>query len=147
MAHRLKCRLLLLTLLLLGLSTVGSWAAPPAQAYLARQFLLAVLRGRYAEAYRLLDPAVQAALSPRQFRQAAAPLYQRGQQAGPGGIELYRLGLRIGENDDVRWFYAFTFRRDSVAPAPVQLDVTFRDSTATGVLEFRLVPGKVRPVR
>ncbi|RTQ53177.1 hypothetical protein EJV47_00090 [Hymenobacter gummosus] len=133
----------LLPLLLLGLLWLPASAGPPAQAFLARQFLLAVLQGRFGVAYELLAPETRQQLSRQQFRQAAAPLYQRGQQAGPS-IELYRLGLRLGENDDARWFYAFTFRSDSAAAAPAQLDVTFRDSAATQVLEFRLVPGKVK---
>jgi hypothetical protein len=133
----------LFALLLIGLLGLPAAAAPPAQAFLARQFLLAVLQGRFAAAYQLLAPEARQQLSRQQFRQAAQPLYQRGQQAG-ADIELYRLGLRLGENDDTRWFYAFTFRRDSAAAAPPQLDVTFRDSAATQVLEFRLVPGKVK---
>ncbi|GAB2950643.1 hypothetical protein GCM10027048_14870 [Hymenobacter coalescens] len=122
---------------------LAAQATPPAQAYIARQFLLAVLQGRFASAYQLLAPEARAGVSPAQFEQVAQPLYQRGQRAG-AAIELYRLGLRLGENDDNRWFYAFTFKSDSAATAPVQLDVTFRDSTATRVLEFRVVPGKVR---
>lgn len=118
-------------------------AGPPQQAYRARQFLLAVLAGQYERAYQLLAPETRQRLTPPQFAAAAAPLYQRGQQAGPA-IELYRLGLRLGEADDAQWFYAFTFRSDSAAAAPVQLDVTFRDSAATQVLDFGLLPGRVR---
>ncbi|OON68045.1 hypothetical protein [Hymenobacter sp. CRA2] len=131
--------------LLAGLWLLGTaaWATPPKQGFIARSFLLAILQGRYAQAYALLAPEVQTVTTPRQFRAAAQPIYQQGQQAGVG-IELYRLGLRLGENEDSRWFYAFTFKSDSAKAAPVQLDVTFRDSAATKVLEFRLVPGKVR---
>lgn len=136
-----RCLALLLSLLLCLPAAAG--AGPTPQAYLARQFLLALLRGEYAAAYALLAPETQAAMSRQQFRQAAAPLYEQGRQAG-AAIELYRLGLRLGENDDTRWFYAFTFRSDSAATAPTQLDVTFRDSVTARVLEFRLVPGKGR---
>lgn len=126
------------------LLTLGStaWAAPP-QAFLARQFLLAVLQGHFDQAYQQLAPETRQRLNRQQFRQAAAPLYERGKQAGPR-IELYRLGLRLGEDDDAQWFYAFTFKSDSANAAPPQLDVTFRDSAATQVLEFHLLPGKVK---
>ncbi|AYA38474.1 hypothetical protein D3Y59_16305 [Hymenobacter oligotrophus] len=106
---------------------------------IARQFLLAVLGGKYDDAYRMLAPEVKVSVSPVRFRAAAEPIYRQGQQRG-AGIDLYRLGLRIGENDQVRWFYAFTFKSDSLVKAPQQLDVSFRDSAATGVLEFRMVP-------
>ena len=130
---------------LLTLSS-AAWAGPPAQAYLARQFLLALLHGHFDQAYKQLAPETRQRLSRQQFRQAAAPLYERGKQAGPA-IELYRLGLRLGEGDDAQWFYAFTFKRDSATTAPPQLDVTFGDSAATQVLEFRLVPGKARQIQ
>lgn len=132
---------LLGVLLLLSSATL---AGPPAQAYLARQFLLAVLQGHFDQAYQQLAPETRQRLNRQQFRRAAAPLYARGKQAGPQ-IELYRLGLRLGEGDDAQWFYAFTFKRDSANVAPPQLDVTFRDSAATQVLEFRLVPGRPKP--
>ncbi|UYZ58928.1 hypothetical protein [Hymenobacter latericus] len=101
--------------------------------------MLAVLSGKYDEAYRLLAPEVQAGVSPARFRTAAEPIYRQGQQRG-ARIDLYRLGLRIGDDDQVRWFYAFSFKSDSLVKVPQQLDVTFRDSAATGVLEFRMVP-------
>ncbi|KUG06501.1 hypothetical protein ASU33_03860 [Solirubrum puertoriconensis] len=106
---------------------------------IARRFLFAVLSGEYDKAYQMLAPEVKAGVSPARFRVAAEPIYLQGQQRG-ARIDLYRLGLRIGENDQVRWFYAFTFKSDSLVKAPQQLDVSFRDSAATGVLEFRMVP-------
>jgi hypothetical protein len=49
--------------------------------------------------------------------------------------------LRIGEKNDVRNFYSFLFKSDTLAPRPqVQLDVTFRDSTSTRILSFGLIP-------
>ncbi|WP_345074179.1 hypothetical protein [Hymenobacter fastidiosus] len=121
--------------------------ARPSQVQLARQFLLAVLRGDYEHAYQLLAPEVSAAITPAHFRAAARPLYEKGQQFRPA-IDLYKLGLRIGEANDVRNFYSFMFKSDTLATRPqVQLDVTFRDSTATRILSFGLVPapqGKVK---
>ena len=51
------------------------------------------------------------------------------------------MGYRIGELNDVRSFYSFMFKSDTLAGKPeVQLDVTFRDSTATRILTFGLIP-------
>jgi hypothetical protein len=112
----------------------------PSQVQVARQFLLAVLRADYDHAYQLLAPEVSAAVSPARFREAARPLYDKGQQF-QSSIDLYKLGLRIGEANDVRNFYSFMFKSDTLAPRPqVQLDVTFRDSTATRILSFGLIP-------
>ncbi|RYU84349.1 hypothetical protein [Hymenobacter persicinus] len=121
--------------------------APPAvarvrlsQVQVARQFLLAVLRADYNHAYQLLAPEVSAAVTPARFRAAARPLYEKGQQFQPA-IDLYKLGMRIQENNDVRHFYSFMFKSDTLAAKPeVQLDVTFRDSTATRILSFGLIP-------
>ncbi|TGE19874.1 hypothetical protein [Hymenobacter elongatus] len=127
-------------LLLLLLPLAGPGAARPSQVQVARQFLLAVLRGEYTTAYQLLAPQVRATTTAKQFRRAAQPLYDQGQQRGTS-IDLYKLGYRMGENNDVRSFYSFTFKSDSLAAVPtVQLDVTFRDSTATRILSFGLIP-------
>jgi len=132
--------LLLALLLLLAPPAV----ARPSQVQVARQFLLAILRADYAQAYQLLAPEVSAAVSPARFRAAARPLYEKGQQFRPS-IDLYKLGLRIGEANDVRSFYSFMFKSDTLAPRPqVQLDVTFRDSTATRILSFGLIPAPQR---
>ncbi|WP_156126428.1 hypothetical protein [Hymenobacter sp. DG25B] len=115
-------------------------AAPPSQMQVARQFLLAVLRGDYATAYGLLAPEVTQAVSQKQFQAAAQSLYQAGQHYQPA-FELYKFGLRVGEGEDVRRFYAFTFKADTLAATPhVQLDVSFRDAAATRVLFFGLIP-------
>jgi hypothetical protein len=112
----------------------------PTQVQVARQFLLAILRGDYDQAYKQLAPEVSAAVTPARFRAAAQPLYAKGQGFKPS-IDLYKLGLRIGEANDVRYFCSFMFKSDTLAPRPqVQLDVTFRDSAATHVLSFGLVP-------
>ncbi|WP_303310265.1 hypothetical protein [Hymenobacter sp. BT730] len=127
--------------LMLG-STGAAVAGPPSQMQVARQFLLAVLRADYTAAYGLLAPEVTQAVSRTQFQAAARSLQQAGQQYQPA-FELYKFGLRLGEGDDVRRFYAFTFKADTLNAAPhVQLDVTFRDSAATRVLFFGLMPIK-----
>jgi hypothetical protein len=114
--------------------------ARPSQVQVARQFLLAVLRGEYAAAYQLLTPETQASLTARQFRAAVQPLRAQAQRHGQP-IDLYKLGYRIGELNDVRSFYSFMFKSDTLAARPqVQLDVTFRDSTATRILTFGLIP-------
>ncbi|WP_400193490.1 hypothetical protein [Hymenobacter sp. B81] len=132
------------TLLVLLLTAPAVAATPGAQVRVARQFLLAVLRADYAQAYALLAPEVRRAVPPARFELAARPLYQQGQQRGPT-IDLYRLGLRLSETDQSRLFYAFMFRSDTATSIPqVQLDVTFRDSAATQILEFRLLPAPVK---
>ncbi|MCB2407101.1 hypothetical protein [Hymenobacter lucidus] len=126
----------LLVVLLLAVPTV----ARPSQVQVARQFLLAVLRGEYKAAYALLAPELQASMTPRQFRAAAQPLIAQSRQRGRP-IDLYKLGYRIGEANDVRNFYSFMFKSDTLARLPqVQLDVVFRDSTATHILSFGLIP-------
>jgi hypothetical protein len=133
--------------LLLLLWLPASAARRPSQIQVARQFLLAVLRADYPAAYQLLAPEVSAAVTPARFRAAAQPLYEQGQRRQPA-IDLYKLGLRISEQNDVRNFYSFTFRSDTLAPKPeVQLDVTFRDSTATRILSFGLIPSPQTPAR
>lgn len=127
-------------LLLLLLWVAAPAVARPSQVQVARQFLLAVLRSDYKAAFQLLAPETQATLTARQFRAAAQPLLAQGKQRGQP-IDLYKLGYRIGENSDVRSFYSFMFKSDTLARQPqVQLDVTFRDSTAKRILSFGLIP-------
>jgi hypothetical protein len=135
-------RFLVLIMLLIGLvlGPTVAVAGPPSQMQVARQFLLAVLRADYAAAYGLLAPEVTQAVSRQQFQAAAQSLHQAGQHYQPA-FELYKFGLRVGEGEDVRRFYAFTFKADTLAATPhVQLDVSFRDSAATRVLFFGLIP-------
>ncbi|TGE21934.1 hypothetical protein E5K00_16890 [Hymenobacter aquaticus] len=133
---------LLLAVLLL-LAVPGS--ARPSQVQVARQFLLAVLRGDYTAAYQLLAPEAQATLKADGFRAAARPLYEQGQRRGTP-FDLYKLGYRIDEANTVRNFYSFMFKSDTLAARPVvQLDVTFRDSTATRILTFGLIPAPQTP--
>ncbi|KAA9338637.1 hypothetical protein F0P96_07380 [Hymenobacter busanensis] len=113
---------------------------PSAQVRVARQFLLAVLRADYAAAYAFLAPEVRTAVTPARFQAAAQPLYAQGQRF-QSPIDLYKLGVRLHDDQQARMFYAFMFRSDTTAKVPqVQLDVTFRDSAATGILNFTLVP-------
>ncbi|MCB2376161.1 hypothetical protein LGH70_01095 [Hymenobacter sp. BT635] len=127
-------------LLVLCLLLTAPGIARPSQVQVARQFLLAVLRGEYAVAYQLLAPEVQAAVTADGFRVAAQPLYAQGQRRGLP-IDLYKLGYRIDEANTVRNFYSFMFKSDTLAARPVvQLDVTFRDSTATRIQSFGLIP-------
>ncbi|MBD2714459.1 hypothetical protein KBK19_05390 [Microvirga sp. STR05] len=113
---------------------------PPSQVQVARQFLLAVLAGNYPAAYAFLAPEVSAAVPLARFQAAAEPLHQQGRQHQPT-IDLYKLGYRISDNNTTRPFVAFKFRSDTLLPRPqVQLDVTFRDSTARQILGFGLIP-------
>jgi|GEM_PF-2265977 len=117
---------------------------PSSQIQVARRFLLAVLGGEFPAAYALLAPEVSRAITPQRFREAALPLYEQGQRHG-STIDLYKLGYRISDNNTTRSFVAFMFRSDTLAKLPkVQLDVTFRDSTARQVLSFGLVPAPQR---
>ncbi|GAB3836727.1 hypothetical protein GCM10028821_35680 [Hymenobacter jeollabukensis] len=129
--------------LTLGLC-LTTWPATPAaeapsQVQVARRFLLAVLAGHRAAAYRLLAPETQARLSPDGFAAAAQPLYAEGQRRG-ATIDLYKFGVRIGDTDS-QPFCAFMFRSDTAATRPeVQLDVTFGSDAARQVQGFGLVP-------
>lgn len=138
--------LLLLTLLSAPLGAATSATLPPTQIQVARQFLLAVLRGEFRVAQGMLAPEVSRALTPAQFQAAAMPLYQRGQHLGPA-IDLYKLGFRLRDGQAPQAFVAFMFKADTVAARPeVQLDVSFRDSTARQILSFALIPlGKPVP--
>lgn len=128
------------------LGAAGPQVAPPTQIQAARRFLLSVLRGEFEVARGMLVPEVGKALTPTQFRAAALPLYERGRQFGPA-IDLYKLGFRLRDGQSPQSFVAFMFKADTLAARPeVQLDVTFRDSTARQILGFGLIPlGK--PVR
>jgi hypothetical protein len=110
---------------------------PPkySQAQVAGQFLRATLRAEYAAAYRRLAPEVRRAVSPAAFEAAARPLCKMGRRAAP--LELYKLGVRLGDGGASRLFYSFAFAADSVLPQPAVLfEVTFRDTAARGVLGF-----------
>ena len=92
-----------LALGLVALATTGgarrsTAAAPrPGQAYVAGQFLRAVLRGNYPDAYGRLAPEVRRSVSLARFETAARPLWKSGQQHGQR-IALYQLGMRLGES-------------------------------------------------
>ena len=129
--------------LMLGLLSFGparQVPAQPGQAHVAGQFLRAVLRADYARAYGRLAPEVRRAVSLARFEASARPLWKSGQQHC-SSLELYKLGVRLGEGSASRLFYSFSFAADSVLPAPsVLLEVTFRDTTARSILSFDLRP-------
>jgi len=135
-SRRLGGKLIALAFMLLSLPA----AAQSSQIQVARQFLIAVLNGDNAAAYKLLAPEVSEAVSKKQFRAAVRPLYEQGRELGRP-IALYKLGLRLGEEAQPRYFYTFSFKSDTLQPTPrVMLDVTFRDSTATHILSFGIIP-------
>ncbi|MET4076086.1 hypothetical protein [Hymenobacter sp. UYCo722] len=113
-------------------------AAPKhSQAQVAGQFLRAVLRAEYVAAYRRLAPEVRRAVSPAAFGAAARPLCKMGRRAAP--LELYKLGVRLGDGGASRLFYSFAFAADSVLPQPsVLFEVTFRDTATRNILGFGL---------
>lgn len=119
---------------------VVAQTAPVSQVQVARQFLLAITHGEFKAAYGFLAPEIRQAVTPTRFQTAALPLYQQAQLHG-STIDLYKIGYRLGQNQTARPFVAYTFRADTLRGKPqVQLDVTFRDSTARQVLSFGLVP-------
>ncbi|UYZ62915.1 hypothetical protein [Hymenobacter weizhouensis] len=125
--------------LLLSAPLPAAPLAPPSQIQVARQFLLAVLRGDWPVAYATLAPEVRARMSARQFREAARPL-EAGQQTYGPAIDLYKFGYRLREGEQPEPFVAFTFKADTLQKQPhLQLDITFRDSTARQVQGFRVV--------
>lgn len=136
--------------LLVGLGLQLGLAAAPrpvsgplqlSQAQVAGQFLRAVLRANYAVAYASLAPEVRRAVRRSRFEAAARPLWAVGQQRRNRRIELYKLGLRLGDGGASRFFYAFRFAADSGRAMPgVQLEVTFRDTASRAVLGFGLRP-------
>ena len=129
----------MLLLLSVGLSAMRP-APQPTQIQVARRFLLAVLHGEFQAAHGMLAPEVGRAITPAQFQAVALPLYQKGQHFKPT-IDLYKLGFRLRDGQTPQSFVAFMFKADTLAARPeVQLDVTFRDSTARQILSFGLIP-------
>lgn len=122
---------------------------PPkaSQVQLTRKFLLTVLQGKYRDAYPLLTPETRQRLTTAQFRTDSRVLYEQGKRFGPR-ITLYKLGFRIGDDQKAHPFYQFHFASDTLRPKPqVLLDVSFRDSTATQVLTFGMVPAPQKQKR
>ena len=115
------------------------------QAQVAGQFLRAVLRAEYVAAYSRLAPEVRRAVRPAAFEAAARPLWKVGRRGTP--LELYKLGVRLGDGGTSRLFYSFAFAADSVLPQPsVLFEVTFRDTAARSILGFGLGRGARRVV-
>ena len=131
----------------IGLLALGAaWAAlgqttparQPTQAQAARQFLTAVVRGNYPQAYARLAPEVTRAISLAKFRATARPIRVRALRLGTG-ITLYKLGVRLAARGSARLFYTFSFAADSVLATPsVMLEATFRDTTARQILSFTM---------
>ncbi|TGD81340.1 hypothetical protein [Hymenobacter wooponensis] len=141
-----SARFALLGLLVLTPLLAHPAQAPTTQVQVARQFLLAVVRGEWAVAYGHLAPEVRQGLSAQQFQKAAEPLYKQAKHYGPT-ISLYKLGYRLRDTQVPQPFVAFSYKADTLQAYPhFQLDVTFRDSTARQVLGFGLVP-LVAPVK
>jgi hypothetical protein len=140
----LRVGLLALLLLLEGFGGGGSSAQQipqrPSQGQAAGQFLRAVLRANYSAAYGWLAPEVRQGIGLAQFTAAARPLWKSGQQPGRGtAIELYKLGVRLGDGGSARLFYSFAFAADSSRQIPAELlEVTFRDTASRAVLGFSL---------
>lgn len=108
------------------------------QGQAAWQFLRAILRADYPVAYGRLAPEVQQAVSLRRFEAAARPLWKSGQRHRRE-IELYKLGVRLGDGGASRLFYTFSFAADSGLKMPsVLLEVTFRDTASRAILGFGL---------
>ncbi|MDO7844987.1 hypothetical protein Q5H92_01350 [Hymenobacter sp. M29] len=120
----------------------------PGQAQAAGLFLRAVLHADYPAAYARLAPEVRQGLTLARFAAAARPLWKSGQRHG-SGIELYKLGVRLGDRGGSRLFYSFSFAADSVAKSPSELlEVTFRDTASRAVLGFSLrTPAKAASSR
>ena len=75
-------------------------------------------------------------VSDARFGTLARPLWKTGQRQA-SALELYKLGVRLGEGGSSRLFYSFSFAADSALPRPsVVLEVTFRDTASRGVLSF-----------
>ncbi len=131
-----------LSLLLVLLVALPSPAARPpgvSQVQVARRFLLAVIQHKWKEAYRYLTPVARQQQSEKQFRKAVQLLADPACTYGPV-LDLYKLGYRLREAAAPEPFVVFTYRADTLQPRPhVQLDVTFRDSTARQIQSFRLV--------
>ena len=116
------------------------------QGHAAWQFLRAVLRADYEAAYGRLAPEVRQSVGFGHFAAAARPLWKSGQRHQQE-IELYKLGVRMGDHGATRSFYTFAFAADSSLKIPtVLLEVTFRDTASRAVLGFALRAVKA-PVR
>ena len=116
--------------------TLPSPATSQAQA--AWQFLRAVLRADYRGAYGRLAPEVRQQVSLAHFQALARPLWKSGQPRRQE-IELYKLGVRLGERGSAQLFYSFSFAADSAMKTPpILLETTFRDTTSRAVLGFGL---------
>ncbi|MCC2548350.1 hypothetical protein LJY25_18030 [Hymenobacter sp. BT175] len=136
----LALRALLLALMVLAPLTPVPASPTLTQAQLARQFLLYILRAEYRHAYALMAPEFSANVPLTRFQASARPLHAQGQRFG-STIALYKLGLRSNGSGRPRYFYSFTFRADTLKSKPqVQLDVSFRDSVATRILSFGMIP-------
>ena len=115
-------------------------ARPLSQGQAAWQFLRAVLRADYTTAYGRLAPEVRRSVSLAQFAVAARPLWKSGGRHSRE-IELYKLGMRLGDNGASRLFYSFSFAADSSLKTPsMLLEVTFRDTASRAVLGFGVRP-------
>lgn len=137
--QRIVCFRAVSVLLLMVLLSLPAPAAPPSQIQVARRFLLALLEGNWAGAYQWLSPEARQQLPEPAFRRAAQPIIEQARHFGPA-IDLYKLGYRLRDDDSVQPFIAFSFKADTLDPQPrVQLDVTFRDSTARQVQGFTLL--------
>ena len=114
------------------------------QGQAAGQFLRAVLRADYLGAYGRLAPEVRRSVSLGQFAAAARPLWKSGTRHARE-IELYKLGMRLGQGGSSQLFYAFSFAAESGLKSPsVLLEVTFRDTASRVILGFGVRPVAVR---
>ena len=107
------------------------------------------MRADYATAYGRMAPEVRQSVTLRRFEAAARPL-QATAQGHRSGLELYKLGVRIGDGGESRLFYSFGFAEElNQKPPPVLLEVTFRDTTSRGVLGFgqRVAKPASKPAR
>ena len=141
-------RLLLLAVVITAVTTELAGARQPtqkpairlSQGQAAGQFLRAVLRADYTTAYGRLAPEVRRSVSLMRFETVARPLWKSGVHCTPD-IQLYKLGVRLGENGASRFFYSFSFAADSSLKIPsVLLEVTFRDTASRAILGFGVRP-------
>ena len=117
------------------------------QGQAAGQFLRAVLRADYARAYGRLAPEMRRSVSLARFAVAAQPLWKSGVRRSHA-IQLYKLGLRLGDNGASRLFYSFSFAADSSLKVPsVLLEVTFWDTASRAILGFGVRPALPTPPR
>ena len=103
-----------------------------------------MLRADYLGAYGRLAPEVRRSVSLGQFAAAARPLWKSGTRHARE-IELYKLGMRLGQSGSSQLFYAFSFAAESGLKSPsVLLEVTFRDTASRVILGFGVRPVAVR---